>query len=122
MDYGTNKSNISQYTIKPTLKIRLSENLPLRLQYRFESITAPLPLDEYYSGDVDASGNLQRAIFTETYFHHQSNQVVADLPGKFSIGPVKNTFLVGFDYYHQSGGWFGNQSLAPASINIYSPV
>lgn len=122
VDYGTNKTNISQYTIKPVLNIHLAENWPLRLQYKFESIDAPTPIDEYYLGDVDASGNLQRGIFAETYFHHRSDQVVADLPGKFSIGAVKNTFLVGFDFYKESGGWYGNQSLTAAAINIYHPV
>ena len=122
IDYGTNVSNISQYSFKPTLNIRLGENWQVRLQYKYESINNPSDVDEYYSGDADASGDLQRIAFTQPYFHHMSNQVVADLPGKFSLGPVKNTFLAGFDYYRQSGGWFGNESLTPASINIYNPV
>lgn len=122
IDYGTNVSNISQYSFKPTLHIRLQENWQLRLQYKYESINNPSPVDEYYAGDVDASGDLQRIAFTSPHFHHQSNQVVADLPGKFSIGPVKNTFLAGFDFYRESGDWFGNESLVPAAINIYSPV
>jgi len=122
IDYATNVSNISQYSFRPTLSVRLGENWQLRLQYKYESIDSPSTVDEYYSGDVDASGDLQRIAFTSPYFRHMSNQVVADIPGKFSLGPVKNTFLAGFDFYRESGGWLGNQSLTPAAINIYSPV
>ncbi len=122
VDYGTNVNNISQYSFKPTLNIRLGEDWKLRLQFKYESISNPSGVDEYYSGDVDAGGDLQRIAFTSPQFRHLSDQVVADLPGKFSLGPVKNTFLAGFDFYRESGGWFGNQSLVPAAININSPL
>jgi iron complex outermembrane receptor protein len=122
MDFGTNKSNISQYSLRPTVNIHLAENWSLRLQYKSETINAPLPVDEYYLGDVDQDGNLQRGVFTETYFRHRSDQVLADLPGKFSLGPIKNTFLIGFDFYQQSGKWFGNTSITAAPINIYHPA
>ncbi|HXJ87552.1 MAG TPA: TonB-dependent receptor [Candidatus Binatia bacterium] len=122
MDSGTNKSNISQYSFRPSMNIHLAENWSLRMQYKSETIDAPLPVDEYYLGDVDPDGNLQRGVFTETYFRHRSDQVLANLPGKFSLGPIKNTFLIGFDFYKQSGKWFGNTSITAAPINIYHPV
>ena len=122
MDYGTNKSSITQYSFRPTMNIHLAENWSLRLQYKSESVDAPLPVDEYYLGDVNQDGNLLRAVFAETYFRHRSDQVLADLPGKFSIGPIKNTFLIGFDFYKQSGKWFGNTSITAAPINIYHPL
>ena len=122
VDYGTNKTNISQYTLKPALNIQLAENWPLRLQYKYENIEGPTPLDEYYAGDADTGGDLERSAFAESQFRHRTNQFVADLPGKFALGPVKNTFLLGFDFYTEGGGWFGNESLTPATINIYNPV
>jgi len=122
MDFGTNKSNISQYSFRPTVNLHLAENWSLRMQYKSETINAPLPVDEYYLGEVDQDGNLQRGVFTETYFRHRSDQVLTDLPGKFSLGPIKNTFLIGFDFYKQSGKWFGNTSITAAPINIYHPV
>jgi iron complex outermembrane receptor protein len=122
MDLGTNKSNIDQFSLEPSINLRLAEQWTLRMQYKVARINAPLPVDEYYQGDVDASGNLQRGAFIESSFHHRSDQVLADLPGKFSFGPVKNSFLLGFDFFKQTGGWFGNTSLQPAAINIYQPV
>jgi iron complex outermembrane receptor protein len=122
VDYGANRSNNTQYSLKPTIQMQLAENWQLRLQYKFESINEPTPVDEYYTGDVDASGNLARAIFTSPRFRHRFNHVLADVPGKFSLGAVKNNFLIGFDFYKESGGWFGNTSLSPATINVFAPV
>jgi len=122
MDLSTNKSNIDQFSLEPSLNIRLGEQWSLRMQYKVARINAPLPVDEYYLGDVDASGNLQRGAFIESSFRHRSDQVQANLPGKFSIGAVKNTFLLGFDFFKQTGEWYGNTSLQPATINIYQPV
>lgn len=122
VDYATNKTDISQYAIRPEMNVRLSEDWTLHLHYKYESINGPTPVDEYYGGDADTSGNLPREAFAESQFHHYTNQFVADLPGKFAFGPIRNTFLIGFDYYNESGGWYGNQSLTPAAINIYNPV
>jgi iron complex outermembrane receptor protein len=122
MDLSTNKSNIDQFSLEPSLNIRLGEQWSLRMQYKVARINAPLPVDEYYLGDVDASGNLQRGAFIESSFRHRSDQVQANLPGKFAIGAVKNTFLLGFDFFKQTGEWYGNTSLQPATINIYQPV
>ncbi len=122
MDLDTNKSNIDQFSLEPSLNVRLGDQWSLRMQYKVARINAPLPVDEYYLGDVDAGGNLLRGAFAETSFRHRSDQVQANLPGKFSFGQVKNTFLVGFDFFKQTGEWYGNTSLQPAAINIYQPV
>ncbi len=122
MDLGTNKSNIDQFSLEPSFNLRLADQWSLRMQYKVAQINAPLPVDEFYLGDVDPSGNLQRGAFAESSFHHRSDQVLADLPAKFSFGKVKNTFLLGFDFFKQTGEWYGNTSLQPAAINIYQPV
>jgi iron complex outermembrane receptor protein len=121
VDTGANKSLTTQWEIKPLLTIHLGENWPLRLRYKYEYITGPTPLDEVYFGDADASGSLTRFGFVERYFHHRTNQVLADLPGKFSLGPVKNSFLIGFDFYKDAGAYDYNQ-VYPQTINIYNPV
>lgn len=120
-DPGLNRTPNTQYSLKPTLTIHLAKDWPLRLQYRFEHFGNPTPIDEIYSGDADEAGDLPRLAFTTGYFHHRTDQVVADLPGKFSIGPVKNTFLIGFDFYKESGAYDYN-TVFPQSINIYNPV
>jgi iron complex outermembrane recepter protein len=121
IDAGANKTSITQYEIKPLLAIHLGENWPLRLRYKYEYISGPTPLDEVYAGDADSSGNLSRFGFVGTYFHHRTNQVLADMPGKFSLGPVKNTFLIGFDFYKDAGAYDYNL-VFPQTINIYSPI
>ncbi len=120
-DPGLNRAPNTQYSLKPTLTIHLAKDWPLRLQYRFERFGNPTPVDEIYAGDADQNGDLPRIAFTTTYFHHRTDQVVADLPGKFSIGPVKNTFLVGFDFYKESGAYDYN-TVFPQPINIYNPI
>jgi iron complex outermembrane receptor protein len=121
VDVGANKSSVTQYAIKPLLTIHPGEDCPLRLRYKYEYISGPTPLDEVYIGDADPSGNLARFGFVGNYFHHRTNQVLADMPGKFSLGPVKNTFLIGFDFYKDAGAYDYN-TVFPQTINIYSPI
>ena len=122
IDEGTNKAPLQQYTIKPMLTVHLAENWPLRLQYKLERYTQPrTTADEYYSGDVDSNGNLARSGLTTDYYHFHTNQVVADLPGKFPFGKVKNNFLIGFDFYKHAGD-YDYSVFFPQDINIYAPV
>ncbi len=50
-----------------------------------------------------------------------TNQVVADVMGKFSALGMKHSVLAGFDYYYQDGNYDAN-TYYPASINIYNPI
>ena len=120
-DPGLNDSPTTEYRFKPVITIHLAKDWPLRLQYRFSRANGPTPVDEIYAGDADINGDLPRLAFTESYFHHRTDQAVADLPGKFSFGGIKNTFLIGFDFYKESGAYDYN-TVFPQSINIYKPV
>jgi iron complex outermembrane receptor protein len=121
IDPGLNKSPDTQYALKPTLTLHIAENWPLRILYKLEYHDNPTPIDDVYAGDANPSGNLGLLGFTTGYFHHRSSQVVTDMPGKFSLGPVKNTFLIGFDFYKDRGAYDYNFFL-PSPINIFNPV
>ena len=128
VDYGSNKVHTRQFDIKPFLTIHLGENWPLRIIYKYAYITTPPTsgqlypgLDEVYVGNADSKGDLARFGFVTDYFHHRTNQVIADLPGSFTIGKVKNTVLVGFDYSKDTGAYDYN-TVFPATINIFNPV
>jgi len=92
IDTDSNKTTTTQFVARPELPLHLAENWPLRLEYKYFYVDAPTSLDEVYTGDADSSGNLSRFGFTEGYFHHRTSQVLADLPGKFNLGAIKNTF------------------------------
>lgn len=120
-DPGVNDSPTTEYRFKPVVTLHLAKDWPLRLMYRFSRTSGPTPVDEIYAGDADTNGDLPRLAFTESYFHHRTDQAVADLPGKFTFHGIKNTFLIGFDFYKESGAYDYNTAF-PQSINIYNPV
>ncbi len=120
VDSHSNWGRIRQFDIQPTLTIHLTENRQLRLRYKYFYVTSPQPLDEVYAGDAEANGDLRRFGFLTDYFHHKTDQVVVDLPGKFSLGKIQNTFLVGFDFSKDFGAYDYN-TVCPATINIHAP-
>jgi iron complex outermembrane receptor protein len=120
VDSHANWERIHQFDIRPTLTVRLAENSSLRLTYKYLYVTSPEPLDEFYAGDADSNGDLGRFGFLTDYSHHKTDQVVADLPGKFPLGKIKNTFLLGFDFTKDFGAYDYN-TVCPAAINIYAP-
>lgn len=118
---NTNRSPSTDYYGKVLASHEFEKNWQLRLAYKTEYIDNPSPNGLYYAGDADANGDLQRYGFTENYFYHLTNQVVADVLGKFSAFGLKHSVLAGFDYYGQDGHYDANIYF-PASINIYNPV
>jgi len=120
VDSHSNWERIHQFDIRPTLTVRLAEDWSLRLTYKYFYVTSPVPLDEVYAGDADSAGDLGRFGFLTDYSHHKTDQVVADLPGKFPLGKIKNTFLVGFDFSKDFGAYDYN-TVCPATINIHAP-
>jgi iron complex outermembrane receptor protein len=120
-DPGINNSPATEYRFKPVVTLHLAKDWPLRLMYRFSRTSGPTPVDEIYAGDADTNGDLPRLVFTEGYFHHRTDQAVADLPGKFTFHRLRNTFLIGFDFYKESGAYDYNTAF-PQSINIYNPI
>ena len=118
---NTNRTPVTEYSGKVLASHTLSRDWQLRVAYKSQYIDNPSPNGVYYAGDADADGNLQRYGFTENYFYHLTNQVVADVIGKFSGLGMQHSFVAGFDYYGQDGHYDANIYF-PASINIYNPV
>jgi len=118
---NTNRSPVTEYSGKVLASHEFKKNWQVRLAYRSQYIDNPSPNGVYYAGDADANGDLQRYGFTENYFYHLTNQVVADVMGHFSALGMKHSLLAGFDYYSQDGHYDANIYF-PAPINIYNPV
>ena len=120
VDAHSNWGRVHQFDIRPTVTIGFGENWSLRLAYKYFYASSPQPIQEVYAGNANADGNLARFGFLNDYSHHKTDQVVADLPGKFSLGRIKNTFLIGFDFSKDYGAYDYN-TVCPATINIYAP-
>jgi len=118
---NSNQSPTNDYYFKVLLTQTLAKNWLLRVAYKNEFHNEPTPNDIVYSGDADSQGNLSRFGFPSPLFKQLTNQVVADVLGKFVWLGVQNSVLMGFDYYHQNGHYDGNFYI-PAEINIYNPV
>lgn len=118
---NSNRSPANDYYGKALVTHEFRSNWQLRVAYKSEYNDNPAPNVIYYAGDADASGNLSRFGFTENIFQQLTSQVVADVTGKFETFGLKNSVLIGFDYYHQNGNYDANL-YSPATINIYNPV
>ena len=118
---NTNRTYVTEYSGKVIATHEFKKNWQVRLAYRAQYIDNPSPNGVYYAGAADANGDLQRFGFTENYFYHLTNQVVADLTGHFTALGMKHSLLAGFDYYGQNGHYDAN-TYFPAPINIYNPV
>ena len=116
-----NRTPVTEYSGKVLASQTLKRDWQVRVAYKAQYIDNPSPNGVYYAGDADADGNLQRYGFTENYFYHLTNQVVADVIGNFSWLGMKHAVLAGFDFYGQDGHYDANIYF-PASINIYNPV
>ena len=127
IDYSTNNGSGWQYDIRPEMKIHLSEGTDLRIQYKHFYTTANPnpPTTETYFGDASVpgtpDGSLNRFGFTETYFHHRTDQVTSDAPVRFKLAGVENKMLLGFDFSKDYGAYDYNGG-CPQTINIYAPV
>ena len=120
-DPNVNRGPVAEYAVKLIAVHEFSDDWKLRLVYNTEYVSSPSQNAQYYAGDADSSGNLQRFGFTENYFKHWTHQIVVDLTGTFETFGIKHTTVVGMDYYHLNGAYDAN-FYAPASINIYAPV
>ena len=127
IDIGSNNGTGWQYDIRPELKLHLGENTDLRIAYKF-FYTSPdpnPPISETYFGDAAVpgtpAGSLNRFGFTETYFHHRTQQVTSDVPVQLKFVGISNKMLLGFDFNKDYGAYDYNGA-CPAAINIYAPV
>ena len=127
IDIGSNDGTGWQYDIRPELSLHFGENTDLRIAYKFFYTTADPnpPISETYFGDANvpgtASGSLNRFGFTETYFHHRTQQVTSDVPVQFKFAGISNKMLLGFDFIKDYGAYDYNGA-CPSAINIYAPV
>jgi len=121
MDLSTNKSNIDQFSLEPSLNIRLGEQWSLRMRYKVARINAPLPLMSTTSemwtlaATCSAVPSLRARSATAATRSRPTARQIRHRSGK-------EHFLLGFDFFKQTGEWYGNTSLQPATINIYQPV
>jgi iron complex outermembrane receptor protein len=127
IDYGVNNGTGWQFDIRPELRIHFGEGTDLRLQYKHFYTTADPnpPTTETYFGDANVPGtpygSLNRFGFTETYFHHRTDQVTSDVPARFKFDGIENRMLIGFDFSKDNGAYDYNGG-CPQAINIYAPV
>jgi iron complex outermembrane receptor protein len=120
---NANGGTESEYYAKLFASHDFNDDWKLGVTYKTEYHDAPSPNAQYYAGDADGNGDLQRFWFVTDVFHHLTHQVVIDLTGKFETFGIKHTALAGFDYYHQEGYYsIGQPSLPVPSINIYNPI
>jgi len=118
---NTNRTPVTEYSGKVNGSHDFNRNWQLRIAFKSQYIDNPSPNTVFYAGDADANGDLQRFGFTENYFYHLTNQVVADVVGKFSGLGMKHTLLAGLDWYAQDGHYDANIYF-PSSINIFDPI
>jgi iron complex outermembrane recepter protein len=118
-----NHSTSHEYSAKLSASHDFDENWKLRVLYKAEYHSSPSPNSQYYSGDADANGDLQRYWYVTDHFHHLTHQAVVDLTGKFETFGISHTAIAGFDYYHQQGYYdIGQPSASVPTINIYNPL
>jgi iron complex outermembrane receptor protein len=127
IDIGSNNGTGWQYDIRPELKIHLGEDTDFRVSYKFfyTTVDPNPPISETYFGDAGVpgtpDGSLNRFGFTETYFHHRTDQVISDVPVHFKFAGITNKMLLGFDFSKDYGAYDYNGA-CPSAINIYAPV
>ena len=118
---GANASPDSEYAAKLTLRHEINPGWDLKAVVRAAYDRNPTQNFQVYSGDADASGNLNLFGLTEPTNAHWTEQAVVDLTGHFQALGVKHTLVAGVDYYHQNGAYTAGLYF-PASVNIYAPV
>ena len=122
---NANGSNIQDFWVKANATHNFSDDLILHAGYRTESISDPIPNQQYYMGQVGSDGNLQRSYSGNTINQNWTQEVLADLTARFKTWIVKHEALAGFDFFQQTYHYNYNypswENPTP-SINIYNPV
>lgn len=122
---NANSSNIQDFWVKANATHNFSDDLILHAGYRTESISDPIPNQQYYMGQVGSDGNLQRSYSGNTINQNWTQEVLADLTARFKTWIVKHEALAGFDFFQQTYHYNYNypswENPTP-SINIYNPV
>ena len=122
---NANGSNIQDFWVKANATHNFSDDLILHAGYRTESISDPIPNQQYYMGQVGSDGNLQRSYSGNSINQNWTQEVLADLTARFKTWIVKHEALAGFDFFQQTYHYNYNypswENPTP-SINIYNPV
>lgn len=120
-----NGSNIQDFWVKANATHNFSDDLILHAGYRTESISDPIPNQQYYMGQVGSDGNLQRYYSGNTINQNWTQEVLADLTARFKTWIVKHEALAGFDFFQQTYHYnynYPSWTTPTPSINIYNPV
>jgi len=121
---NANSSKVEDFWVKVNATHNFSDDLILRAGYRTEMISSPVPDQQYYSGEVDSEGNLQRLYSGNTINKNWSQEILADITAKFKTWFIKHEALAGLDIYQQT---YHYNYQYPAwenpvpSINIFHP-
>ena len=122
---NANVGNIQDFWVKANATHSFSDDLVLHAGYRTESISNPMPNQQYYAGEVGSDGNLQRYYSGNTINQNWSQEVLADLTARFKTWIIKHEALAGFDFFQQTYHYNYNypswENPVPP-INIYNPV
>lgn len=122
---NANRSNVQDFWVKANATHNFSDDLILHAGYRTESISDPIPNQQYYSGEVGSDGELQRLYSGNTINQNWTQEILADLTARFKTWIVKHAFLAGLDIfqqtYHYNYEYPSWTSVTPA-INVYRPV
>lgn len=122
---NANVSNIQDFWVKANATHNFSDDLIVHAGYRSESISNPMPNQQYYAGEVGSDGELQRYYSGNTINQNWSQEVLADLTARFKTWVVKHELLAGFDFFQQTYHYNYNypswENPVPP-INIYNPV
>jgi iron complex outermembrane receptor protein len=121
---NANSGKVQDFWVKANATHNFSDDLILRAGYRTEMISSPIPNQQYYSGEVNSEGSLQRLYSGNTLNQTWSQEILADITAKFKTWFIKHEALAGLDIYQQTyhynyqyPAW---DSTVP-SINIYHP-
>eukprot|EP01037_Dinobryon_pediforme_P014583 gene14583-14707_t len=118
---GANASPDSEYAAKLTLRHEIAAGWDMKAVVRAAYDRNPTQNFQVYSGDADASGNLNLFGLTEPTNAHWTEQAVIDLTGHIHALGVKHTLVTGVDFYHQNGAYTAG-IYVPAAVNIFAPV
>ena len=122
---NANGSNIQDFWVKANATHNVSDDLILHAGYRTESISDPIPNQQYYAGQVGSDGNLERYYSGNTINQNWTQEVLADLTARFKTWIVKHEALAGFDFFQQTYHYnynYPSWTTPTPSINIYNPV
>lgn len=118
---GSNKGPTKDDSAKLVFTHRFGDGWTLKAAGKTAFISSPVEDFQTYAGDPDSAGDLPRLGFTTDFFKHWTDQGVVDLTGKFETAGVRNTMIVGADFYRDDGRYDAN-FFNLSDINVFNPA